>query len=132
VLTEGRTYDWAPAIEVMVEKDKKLIVKAELPGLTKEDVKIDITAEYLTLQGERKQEKEEKFEGLIRNERFYGTFFRQIPLPEGAKFENATAIFKHGVLEIEVPLEVKKPVTARQLQIQEEPKKETKKELVGV
>jgi HSP20 family protein len=121
-----KTFDWIPAIEVF-EKDKKLFVRAELPGLTKEDVKIDVLEDVLTLKGERKHEKEEKAEGYIRTERAYGTFYRQIPLPEGAKVDAAKAIFKNGVLEIEVPVEAKKPV-GRTLPIEEV----KEKELVGV
>jgi HSP20 family protein len=124
--TEKPLFDWAPAIEVF-EKDKKLFVRAELPGLTKEDVKIDVTDELLTIQGERKEEKEEKAKDYIRTERFYGTFYRQIALPEGAKPEVAKATFKNGVLEIELPIEVKKPVAGRRLPIEE-----PQKELAGV
>lgn len=119
---EKPAFEWAPAIEVF-EKDKKLFVRAELPGLTKEDVKIDVTDELLTIQGERKQEKEEKEKGYIRTERFYGSFYREIALPEGAKPELAKAIFKNGVLEIELPVEVVKPVAARRLAIEEKAEK---------
>lgn len=126
---EIRTFEWAPAIEV-VEKDKKLFVRAELPGLTKDDVKIELTDELLTIKGERKQEREEKKEGYFQTERFYGSFFRQVALPEGVNAETARAIFKDGILEIQLPIEVKKPI-GRTLPI-EEPKKEEKKELVGV
>jgi HSP20 family protein len=123
---ELRKFDWAPAIEI-VEKENKLFVRAELPGLSKEDVKIDLTEELLTLQGERKQEKVLTEREYLRTERFYGTFFRQIPLPEGVKIHEGKAVFEKGILEIEVPIEVKKPVAGRRLPI-EEPKV---KELVG-
>jgi len=116
---EAPVFEWAPAIEVF-EKDYKLFVRAELPGLKREDVKIDVTDELLTIQGERKQEKEEKEKGYIRTERFYGNFYREIALPEGAKPDLAKAIFKNGVLEIELPIEVVKPVAARRLPIIEE------------
>lgn len=122
---EKPEFEWAPAIEVF-EKEHKLFVRAELPGLTKEDVKIDITDELLTIQGERKQEKEEKEKGYIRTERFYGTFYREIALPEGAEPELAKATFKNGVLEIELPVEVVKPVAARRLAIEEKAEKVVK------
>ncbi|HXW04143.1 MAG TPA: Hsp20/alpha crystallin family protein [Vicinamibacterales bacterium] len=122
--------EWAPIVELL-EKEDRLVVRAELPGLKKEDVKIEVTAEYLTLQGERRQEKEEKEKGYIRTERFYGTFFRQIPLPEGANPEVARATFKDGVLEIEVPILVKKPEAGRRLPIEEPKEKEKEKELVA-
>ena len=117
---EVRAAEWTPAIEVL-EKEGKLIVRAELPGLKKEDVKIEMTEDYLILQGERREEREEKEKGFIRTERLYGTFFRQLPLPEFAKPDLAKAVFKDGILEIEVPVEVRKPVAARRLPI-EEPK----------
>jgi HSP20 family protein len=122
---EKPAFEWAPAIEVF-EKENKLFVRAELPGLTKEDVKIDVTDELLTIQGERKQEKEEKEKGYIRTERFYGTFYREITLPEGAKPDLAKASFKDGVLEIELPVEVAKKVAGRRLQIEEKVEKAEK------
>jgi HSP20 family protein len=128
VKPEARAAEWAPAIELF-EKDNKLVVRAELPGMKKEDVKIEVTGEYLILQGERRLQHEEKEKGVFRTERLYGTFYRQIPLPEFAKVDLAKAIFKDGILEIEVPVEVKMPAAARQLPI-EEPV--TKEEPVGV
>ena len=116
---EVKAFEWTPAIE-LYEKDKKFFIRAELPGLTKKDVKIDVLNDVLTLQGERKYEKEDKEEGYFRSERFYGNFYREIALPEGAKPDLAKAIFKNGVLEIELPIEVVKPVAARRLPIIEE------------
>lgn len=100
---EWKDMGFAPAIEI-VEKGGTLFVKADLPGLKKEDVKVDVTAEGLTIAGERKEEKEEKATGYFRTERLYGTFERFVPLPEGALVEKAEAIFKDGVLEVKVPL----------------------------
>ena len=94
---------WRPAIEVKQEKDK-LIVKAELPGINKEDVKVNITDGTLTVEGERKQEKEEKREGYVHSERSYGKFLRSIALPEGAKTDQAAAQFKDGMLEVSIPV----------------------------
>jgi HSP20 family protein len=94
---------WRPTIEVK-EKDGKLVVTAELPGLKKEDVKVNVVGNALTLEGERKAEQEEKREGYYHTERSYGRFFRSIPLPEGVKPEQAAAHFKDGVLEVTVPL----------------------------
>ena len=121
-----RTFDWLPQLEVYV-RDGKLFVRAELPGLTKDDVKIEVAEGQLTIQGERKHEQEEKKEGFIRSERSYGTFFRQLALPEGANADAAKATFKNGMLEIEMPVVAKKPEAARQLKIEE-----PKEELVGV
>ena len=66
-------------------------------------MKIEVTHDDLTIEGERKLEKEEKEEGLYRTERTYGRFFRRIWIPEHVKAENAVAAFKNGVLEIEMP-----------------------------
>src|SRR4029450_2748845 len=93
---------WAPQIEVF-ERNEKFIVRVDLPGLKKEDVKIEVTHDELTIEGERKLEKEEKKEGGYRSERAYGTFFRRVLIPDHVKAENTIATFKNGVLEIEMP-----------------------------
>lgn len=94
---------WRPAIEVKQERDK-LIVTAELPGIKKEDVKVNIADGTLTLEGERKEEKEEKREGYVHSERSYGKFLRSVALPEGAKTDQAAAQFKDGMLEVSIPV----------------------------
>jgi HSP20 family protein len=88
-----------PEVEIF-ERDGKLVVRADLPGLTKDDVKVDIMEDAIILEGERKYEHEEREEGVYRSERGYGRFRREIPLPEGVKTDTATATFKNGVLEI--------------------------------
>jgi len=107
---------WAPALEVF-EKGNELFVKAELPGLKKEDVTLDITDSELTIKGERKMEKEEKEKGYYRTELSYGSFYRSIPLPEGAKIDLAKATMKDGVLEVRLPI-VRVEATKRHLEIQ--------------
>ena len=99
----GNGAAWAPAIEVK-EKDGKLLLTAELPGVKKEDVKVHIDGDTLVVEGERKQEKEEKREGYYHSERTYGAFYRAIPLPEGAKVDQTAAQFNNGVLEVSVPI----------------------------
>ena len=94
---------WSPAIEVK-EKEGKLLVTAELPGLNKEDVKVHVDGDTLVVEGERKQEKEEKREGYYHSERSYGKFCRSILLPEGAKTDQTAAQFNNGVLEVSVPI----------------------------
>ena len=116
---ELENVEWVPQIEVL-QKNGQFMVRADLPGLTKDDVKVEVTDNLLTISGERKEEKEEKREGFYRSERSYGSFYRQIPLPEGVKTENAAAIFHNGVLEITIPapavatptrkLEIKEPI----------------------
>ena len=103
---------WSPAIEVK-RKNGDVLVTAELPGLKKEDVQVNITGNLLTLEGERKQEKEEKREGFYHSERSYGKFLRKIELPEGARTEQATAEFKDGVLEVKVPVTAAAKDTAK-------------------
>jgi HSP20 family protein len=98
---------WSPAIEVR-EEDGKLRVHAELAGLKPEDVKVEALEHALVIQGERKYEHEEKQEGVVRSERRYGRFYREIPLPEGASADEAKAQFKDGVLEIELPVPERK------------------------
>lgn len=120
--TEFKDFDWMPQIEVL-QTNGDLMVKAELPGLTRDDVKVELTDEALTISGERKEEKEEKREGFYRSERNYGRFYRQIPLPEGVKTDKANATFRNGVLEVTVPV-TKSESKARKLEIKEAPEKQ--------
>jgi HSP20 family protein len=93
---------WSPSVEVM-ERGGKLVIRADLPGLTKKDVKVEIRDDTVCIQGERRQERESKGKGFYRSERSYGSFYREVPLPEGADPEKGTATFKDGVLEVTVP-----------------------------
>ncbi|HEX4166427.1 MAG TPA: Hsp20/alpha crystallin family protein [Bryobacteraceae bacterium] len=94
---------WAPAIDVS-EHDGNYVVRAELPGLKPENVKLEIENDALVLRGERKVEREEDKGGMHRAEIRYGRFYRSIPLPEGANVEQARARFDNGVLEVTVPV----------------------------
>ena len=98
-----RNIRWSPSIEV-VEKNNRLNIRAELPGLSSDDVRIETINDVLTIQGERKIEHEENQDGLRRSERQYGFFSRSIPLPEGADVEHANARFQNGMLEISIPI----------------------------
>jgi HSP20 family protein len=93
---------WAPAIDVHEEKDG-YIVKAELPGVKREDVSLSLEEDVLTIKGERREEKEEKREGYLRRERAYGAFQRTLQLPRPVKAEAVSAEFKDGVLKIRLP-----------------------------
>jgi HSP20 family protein len=113
---------FSPEVDIF-ERNGKLVISADLPGLTKDDVKVDITEDAVMLEGERKYEHEEREEGVYRSERSWGHFRRQIPLPEGVKTDTAQANFKNGVLEItmDAPQGAK---NRRRIQIQgEEPGK---------
>lgn len=109
---------WLPTLEVKEEKGK-LLVTAELPGLKKEDIKVNVTENLLEFEGERKQEKEEKREGYFHSERSYGKFYRSLALPEGAKADQITANFNNGILEIIVPIPEVMPKAAKQIPVQE-------------
>ena len=93
---------FSPPVEIL-EREGHLIVRADLPGLTKDDGHVEVTDEALTIEGERRSEHEERQGGFFRSERRYGTFRRQIPLPEGVNAEQVTASFKDGVLEVSMP-----------------------------
>jgi HSP20 family protein len=81
-----------------------VLVTADLPGVKREDVKVNIADNILTLEGERKLEQEQKREGYYHCERRYGKFRRSISLPEGARADQAAAQFKDGILGISVPI----------------------------
>jgi HSP20 family protein len=90
---------WSPQVEIY-ERDGKLHISADLPGLRREDVQVDIDDDSLTIRGERRQKFEDEQQGFYRSERSYGSFHRTIPLPEGVNAESAEASFRDGVLEI--------------------------------
>ena len=90
---------WSPQIETF-EREGQLVIRADLPGLSKDDVNLEINDDAITISGERHNENEEKREGYYRSERSYGSFYRQIPLPEGVNADDANATFHNGVLEI--------------------------------
>jgi HSP20 family protein len=100
-LLPGRAF--APAIEIL-DRPGELVVRADLPGVTPEDVRAEIRNGCLFLEGERRSEREEQTEGgFYRSERSYGRFRRTIPLPDDVRDENITATFAQGVLEIRIP-----------------------------
>src|SRR4029453_19339810 len=93
---------WLPQVEAF-ERGGKVIVRADLPGLNKDDIDVEITNDAIRIRGERRQEREENEEGYYRSERSYGSFYREIPLPSGVNPEEANASFRNGVLEITMP-----------------------------
>jgi HSP20 family protein len=116
-LTEPYVGGWSPDIEIF-EHDNTLFVRVDLPGLAKENVKVQVVHDELTIEGERKLEKEETKEGFYRTERTYGAFYRRIPLPEYVKAEAAQATFKNGVLEVAIPTIPVPEVKKRTVEIQ--------------
>lgn len=93
---------WAPAVDV-VEDDEKIVVKAELPGMRKEDVEVELTGDTLTIRGERKFEEKEEKQNYIRVERAYGRFQRAFTIGVPIKADDLKANYKEGVLEITIP-----------------------------
>jgi HSP20 family protein len=91
-----------PVIEIYEEKDD-VVIKAEVPGMKKEDLDINISGTLLTIKGEKKQEEELKKKGYYYSERSYGSFLRTIDLPKEVQSEKVRAVFKDGVLEVRLP-----------------------------
>ncbi len=93
---------WAPRTDIF-EKNGQLHIKVELPGVKKEDVKVEMDEGDLIIRGERKAESEVREEDYYRMERTYGSFYRRLPLPFEVKAEQVRASYKDGVLEVEIP-----------------------------
>ena len=93
--------EWAPLVDI-AEDDKAYLIKAELPEVEKNDIKVTLERSILTISGERKAEKEEKGKRFHRIERSYGSFVRSFTLPDDADGEHVSADFKNGVLHVKV------------------------------
>ena len=93
---------WMPSIDVF-EKDGKLMVKAELPGMKEEDIDVSVSDNSLIIRGEKKSESEVNEENYYRSERSYGSFYRSIPLPSKVEADKIEANFEDGVLEVSLP-----------------------------
>ncbi len=93
---------WAPSVDIY-ETSENLVIKAEVPGVTKEDITVEVKDDNLCLKGERKFEKDVKEENYHRMERSYGAFKRVFSLPTSVDQNKVTASFKDGVLEITLP-----------------------------
>lgn len=99
---EGVGRRWLPAMD-LVEADDHYVLRADLPGLSHDDVKIEVEDNVLTVSGERKAEHEQREEGYHRLERSYGSFSRSLTLPQGVDPEALQATFDRGVLEVRIP-----------------------------
>ena len=105
----GTLRRWMPAMD-LAETDDHFVLRADLPGMGEEDVKIELEDTTLTVSGERKADHEAKGEGYYRVERAFGSFARTLTLPQGVDPEAVSASFDRGVLEIRVPKpEARKP-----------------------
>ncbi len=99
---EVLTEEWIPSVDIAETKDE-VIVKAEVPGMTREDISISLSDNVLTLRGEKKKEKEEKGKTFYRMERSCGSFVRSFTLPTAVLANKVKAVYKDGVLEITLP-----------------------------
>jgi HSP20 family protein len=93
---------WIPAMD-LVETANHLVLRADLPGMSEEDIEIEIKDGVLTVSGERKTEHEDKGEGYHRVERSFGRFSRSLTLPDGIDADSVNASFDRGVLEVKIP-----------------------------
>ena len=99
---ESALRNWAPVVDIE-EDSENILVKAEIPGMTKEDVKVSVQGNILTITGERKQDTETKNKTFHRVERSYGKFSRMITLPTDVEADKVKANYKDGILSITLP-----------------------------
>jgi HSP20 family protein len=121
-LSESETANiaWIPTVEIS-QLDGKYHILAELPGLSPNEVRVEVDDDAVILQGERQVEREANEGGIRRSERQFGMFYRRIPLPEGADPEQAKAKFHDGILEITMPAP-NKQTERRQIQVEADSK----------
>ena len=108
----------SPATDVS-ENDKEFKITAELPGMESKDVQITAADGYVTIRGEKKEEKKEEREGYFRQERSYGSFQRVVALPDTANFDKAEANFKNGVLTLAIPKKAGAQSKERKIEIKQ-------------
>jgi HSP20 family protein len=109
----GTARRWIPAMD-LVETDDRLVLRGDLPGMSEDDIDIEIKDSVLTVSGERKAESEEKGKGYHRVERAFGSFSRSLTLPQGIDADQVKAEFDKGVLEVTIP----KPAEAKPTRVQ--------------
>ncbi len=117
-----------PQVEVL-QKNGSLIVRADLPGLDQDDIRVNLDEDALTIEGERRSENEEQGEGWYHSERSYGSFQRRIPLPRGVDTSSCDAVFENGVLEVQLKLsEEKKQAVQIRSGKEKQPEKQPEKQ----
>lgn len=114
----GEAAAWAPQIDVF-ERENRLITRVDLPGIRKEDVKVEIVEGHLAISGERTREPEHRTDRFYRSEREYGRFYRAVPMPDGIALDDVKATFEGGVLEVSVPLQARGGTERRTIDIAE-------------
>lgn len=115
--TSGEKYEWTPSADIS-ETEKEFLIRAELPAVKKEDVKVTIDQGMITIEGERKQEKEDKGEKFHRIESFHGTFSRSFSLPENASADGIRCESRDGVLTVHIPKVAAEAPKARQIKVE--------------
>ncbi len=101
-LSDGAQHGWTPSVD-LVEKEGAVVLRADIPGIKPDNVKIEVEGDVLTVSGEHREEKEEKKEHYLRRERRYGSFSRSMALPKGVQADDIEANCKDGVLEVTIP-----------------------------
>jgi HSP20 family protein len=101
-MTQPFMSGWMPAVDLFEDKDN-FVVKAELPGMKKEDIEVSVHEGVLTISGERKEEKEHKDAESYRSERYFGRFHRTVSLPTAVMAEKVAAHYKDGILTVSLP-----------------------------
>ena len=114
--SNGEKYEWTPSANIS-ETEKEFLIRAELPAVKKEDVKVTIDQGMITIEGERKQEKEDKTEKYHRVESFHGTFSRSFSLPENASTDGIRCESKDGVLTVHIPKVKAEPPKSKQIKV---------------
>jgi len=107
---------WAPQVEVF-ERGNNLVIRADLPGLTRDDVDVEVDEDALIIRGERHSDVEDEQEGFYRSERSYGSFYRAIPLPDNIDASACNATFRDGVLEVSLPKPPQQQSRARRIDV---------------
>jgi HSP20 family protein len=120
---------WMPAVDVF-EKEDRFVVKAELPGMTEEDIDVSVVGDTLSIKGEKKTETEIKEEDYYRCERSYGSFYRSIPIPSNVDANKIEASFEDGVLEVALPKSAKVKPKKIAVSAKKKATKSTKKKAV--
>jgi HSP20 family protein len=113
----GTSLEWSPSADIS-ETDKEYLIRAELPAVKKEDVKVTVDAGMITIEGERKQQKEEKTEKFHRVESLYGNFTRSFSLPEDINVEGIRCEDKDGVLTVHIPKTHTEKSKAKQIKVE--------------
>ncbi len=116
--------EWAPAVDAF-HRGNEFVVRADVPGLSREDLSVEVGDDAVTIRGERKYDREEERDGVFRSERSFGSFCRVVPLPDGAVSDSAKANFANGVLEVVVQAPSQEVRRGRRIEIGQEPTPKT-------